>query len=638
MSNENINLILNETINYLKKTDNTTTDINLSELSKLKKQVYIELRKKFFDITSDIIDEIFNRLYLSTYTFNNNLNFNEGKNSFREFDDTYPDIEIPPEYELINQQFDKLKNLPQPAQRSAEWYKYRFDRITASDTAAAIDQNPYEPIEGFILKKCDPNHPFHDNATVFHGKKYEPTATMIYEHIYNTRVFEFGALPSDKYPFLGASPDGISSKYTLDNKFSDRLGTMLEIKCPVTRDIYINGPIIGTICPYYYYCQVQQQLACCDLNICDFWQCKITEYKNRSEYINDECLTCKTTYGTDGTNINVDNKLKKGIILEFYPKSFIPEFEGDLAEWKSKYIMPKRLDMDESQYDTWTVKMLDQYTKLYPDICKDYYFYRIIYWKLESSHNVAITRDDKFLDNIIPVLQDTWNKITYYRQNQDKINELKNIVKKRTKYVKIITSYTIHNSRICKDKILFLDPQYNCKNILTKHIPPINYYKHKYIKEKQKDEESDIDDFNDTKNCDFIDDSPIKKNKLNNTQPKTIKELQKDEGSEIDDFNDTKNCDFIDDIPIKKNKLNNTQQKTIKELQKDEGSNIDDFNDTKNCDFIDDIPIKKNNLINTHVDFIDNDIINKKTINKKIINKKTTIYKPINSECDFIDD
>jgi hypothetical protein len=40
------------------------------------------------------------------------------------------------------------------------------------------------------------------------------------------------------------------------------------------------------------------------------------------------------------------------------------------------------------------------------------------------SHNVAIPRDDKFFGGILPILEDTWNKIVYYRQNQDKLEEL----------------------------------------------------------------------------------------------------------------------------------------------------------------------------------------------------------------------
>jgi hypothetical protein len=57
---------------------------------------------------------------------------------------------------------------------------------------------------------------------------------------------------------------------------------MLEIKCPVTREIKTTGKLIGDMCPFYYYCQVQQQLICCELDVCDFWQCKLIEYKNEA--------------------------------------------------------------------------------------------------------------------------------------------------------------------------------------------------------------------------------------------------------------------------------------------------------------------------------------------------------------------
>lgn len=550
MSFGNLNLMLNKTINILEH--NIKDDVlNLSKLYIYKNQVHRDLQKEFADITPDIVDEIFSRLFVSNYKFSNEICFDNGINCFREFEEKYPDIKVPTKYKKLFNHFEKLKNLYQPAQRSKEWYDYRYNRITASDTAAAIDLNPYEPIESFILKKCDPNFPFRDNATVFHGKKYEPTATMIYEHIYNTRVFEFGALPSEKYTFLGASPDGICSKYTLDNKFSDRLGTMLEIKCPVTRDIHVSGKIVGDICPFYYYCQVQQQLACCDLDVCDFWQCKLSEYKSRNEYLADNCKSCVNTTGNSGIKMNIDDRLKKGIILEFYPKNFIPEFEGDQPEWKSKYIIPKRLDMDESQYDIWTIKMLDQYKILYPEIAKDYYFFRIIYWKLEMSHNVPINRDDKFLESIIPILQETWSKIKYYRENQEKLTELKEIADKRKKYIKFNTGYTIHSEQIVNNKFNILDKSFDLKKLVS-----AKSYNSKSFLEKVKINNEE---------CDFIDDIPIqttqsKSNEIKeqssilNTNSKTIKHTN---------FSKKKESDIKSNKNIIKSKVNDDDDYTF---------------------------------------------------------------------------
>ena len=468
--------IINEYIIKIKKIlEINPTKLNYKNFNILKQYIYDEL-----NIDKNIINEIFSRLFITKYNLNTHLTFENGKNSFREFEENYPEIQVPDEYKKLEEHFNKLKLLPQPEQRTKEWFDYRYNRITASDTAAAIDQNPYESVEGFILKKCDPNFPFRDNATVFHGKKYEPIATMIYEHIYNTRVFEFGALPSEKYNFLGASPDGICSKYTLDNKFSTRLGTMLEIKCPVTRQVVIKGNIKGDICPFYYYCQVQQQLECCDLDVCDFWQCKISEYESRNEYLSDNCSKCITFETKNGNIINIDNKLKKGIIIELYPKNFKPEFDDDNIEWKSKYLIPKRLDLSEEQYNEWIINTLD---KLKDNILyNNYYFNKIIYWKLNLSHNVSIERDHEFLNNIIPILKDTWAKVIYYRKNKDKLKELKEIDEKRKKYIKINTNYIIHNNLLKNQK--FLDDNFNLNKINKKIISKISYL------------ESDCEDYN----------------------------------------------------------------------------------------------------------------------------------------------
>ena len=313
--------------------------------------------------------------------------------------------------------------------------------------------NPYEPVEAFILKKCDPTIIFNENDTVFFGRKYEAVASLLYEHIYNVKVVEFGALPSEKYPFLGASPDGICSKYTLDNKFSSKLGTMLEIKCPVTRNIQPTGNIIGDICPYYYYCQIQQQLECCDLNICDFWQCKIIEYDSRDEYLKDDCLDCIINHIVIDNdiqkleNINVKKNLKKGIMLEFYPKNFKEEFDGDKSEWKSKYIIPQNADIDEYQYNDFINNSLDKYKITDPELYNNYYFNKIIYWKLVQIHNVPIIKDNTFITNIIPILKLTWDKVLYYRNNISQLEDLKKIIIKRKKYVKQNSKFIIYNSK-----------------------------------------------------------------------------------------------------------------------------------------------------------------------------------------------
>ena len=72
----------------------------------------------------------------------------------------------------------------------------------------------------------------------------------MYEHIYNNKVTEFGCSPSESFKILGASPDGICSKSTLDGKFSERLGVMLEDKMSICKKNKNKLLIAGQICPF----------------------------------------------------------------------------------------------------------------------------------------------------------------------------------------------------------------------------------------------------------------------------------------------------------------------------------------------------------------------------------------------------
>ena len=318
-------------------------------------------------MTFNDLQNIFTRFFSTKFIYHSELDFSNGKKCFRDLDKKFTIdeidtkvIKVPKKYKKLEEHFQKLFHTPQPEQRTKEWFDYRYNRVTASDTATAVDLNPYEPYENFIVKKCDPDFPFLDNIHCHHGKKYEPIATMIYEHIYNNKVTEFGCLPSSKYPILAASPDGICSKSTLDGQFSDRLGTMLEIKCPVTRKIYTKGKICGGICPFYYFCQIQQQLLCCDLDKCDFWQCQIKEYDSRNDYIKDTNFKCRFTEGTEDKESEINPLIVKGCIIQLLPFEYEPTHKDDRHEFKSYYFYPPRLDltMEDMMHGVFTLFLI----------------------------------------------------------------------------------------------------------------------------------------------------------------------------------------------------------------------------------------------------------------------------------------
>ena len=443
------------------------------ELNSIIKNIYDSVINKHPGTSYEFVRDSIQRFLNCKYSFVP-LSFDGGYNGFRDWDDLYEcdevrtkKVKVPDEYMKTETQFQKLFATPQPEQRTKEWFEYRYNRITASDTASAIDMNPYESVEGFICKKCDPDFPFLDNEFVFHGKKYEQIATLLYEHIYNIKVTEFGCVPSDKYKILGASPDGICSKSTLDNQFSPMIGTMLEIKCPFVREIKTTGKAMGVICPYYYFCQVQQQLECCDLDKCDFWQCKIEQYDNREKYLKDINFLPVFYEGEDGKQRKIDSMFAKGCLLQFLPKEYEPTHDEDKHEFKSKYIYPPRLDMSQTEYDEWCMKTISNWYIKDPEMAKDYYFDKIIYWKIPKSHNVTIKRDKKWFSSVYPILQETWKKVCYYREHLDELPKIQEIANKRKKFYRMNTNIKMNNF---EDGVDFLSKEVTKKNAKKQKI------------------------------------------------------------------------------------------------------------------------------------------------------------------------
>lgn len=420
----------------------------INDINSFVKDIYCKINENnTIEVPYMLVWDVISRMTVTSYKLKeiDDINFRNWDKLLKIDEITNNTINIPQDYQKTYDHFMNLFNTPQPGQRTKEWFDYRYNRITASDTATAIDCNPYESVEGFICKKCDPNFPFLDNDFVFHGKKYEQIATSLYEHIYNTKVTEFGCLPSDKHTFLGASPDGICSKSTLDYKFNTKIGTMLEIKCPFIRKIVNKGKIAGDICPYYYYCQVQQQLECCNLEVCDFIQCSLTEYKSREEYLMDTDHTFVITEDVDGRNVNIDNIMSKGYLIQLLPKIFTPRFDGDKHNYKGIYIYPPRLNMTQMQYDEWVANKLDTWKTDMPDIAETYYFDKVLYWKINNAHTVAIPRDRDWFDNILPILKETWAKVIYYRDNLQELPLIQEVADKRKAFWKFKGEFKVNN-------------------------------------------------------------------------------------------------------------------------------------------------------------------------------------------------
>jgi putative phage-type endonuclease len=292
----------------------------------------------------------------------------------RECDGTF--IRKPPNVVTIDAKLARIRSKPQPDQRTSEWYKFRHDLLTASNAWKAFESQAC--VNQLIYEKCKPlkdheEKEYVNTGSPLHwGQKYEPVSRMVYEHIYKTRVADFGCLQHDVYPFLGASPDGINVDPT-----SQRYGRMLEIKNIVNRDI--TG-----IPKKEYWIQMQLQMETADLNECDFLETQFSEEgDDESEHVskgdsNDVLLTGSIIYF-----------IKDG--KPHYEYEPIGCTRAESEEWFDEA-------MSRNQAHMWM---------------------KTIQWRLEKMSCILVLRNKLWFQHAIKVLEDVWRTVLKERTNPE---------------------------------------------------------------------------------------------------------------------------------------------------------------------------------------------------------------------------
>ena len=270
-----------------------------------------------------------------------------------------------------------LRDIPQPDQRTPEWYEFRHSYLTASSIwkAFSTDGN----VNQLIYGKCQPIDTtkysrFNLDSALHWGVKYEDLSILWYEKEYSTKVEDFGCIPHNNLSFLAASPDGIN----VDSS-SGRFGRMLEVKNIVNREI--TG-----IPKFEYWIQMQIQMEVCNLNECDFLETRFIEYESVEEFNNDG--TFNTT--TDGK--------AKGIMLQFMNNGS-PIYK--YSPW----------GCNESEYKQWeqdTMKNTEN---------ENCHWLQNLYWKLDQVSVVLVVRNKLWFEYATPVLQKVWNTIVTERKN-----------------------------------------------------------------------------------------------------------------------------------------------------------------------------------------------------------------------------
>lgn len=314
----------------------------------------------------------------------------------RSFNKTF--IRIKPNCAKIREKIAYLNSVPQPEQRTHEWYAFRYKYLTASSIWKAFASESTR--NQLICDKCKPftiekySHTSMDSPMHW-GHKYEPVSNQIYEFIYKTQISDFGCIPHKVLCFLAASPDGINTLET-----SDRYGRMLEIKNIVNREI--DG-----IPKLEYWIQMQIQMEVCNLNECDFLETRFKEYADEDAYITDSAVTagkdvdfCKTKLGQ-----------QKGMMVLFYVN-------------KQPYYEYAPLNASKDILTKWTETIMEKHAN---DMwCKN------IFWWLDELSCVLVLRNKAWFEAAVPILTDLWKIIEYekshgyeHRQPNKKIKVIK---------------------------------------------------------------------------------------------------------------------------------------------------------------------------------------------------------------------
>jgi len=314
------------------------------------------------------------------------------------------------EKSVIAKKIAYLSSMPQPNQRTDEWYAFRNNLITASNAYKIFESNAQQ--NSLIYEKCNSNLSLtlkEDNdkicyvnteTTLHWGQKYEPLSLLFYEQMYKTKVGEFGCIQHNKYSFIGASPDGIIIDPT-----NNRYGRMLEIKNIVNREI--TG-----IPKKEYWIQMQLQMETCDLNECDFLETRFKEYETETEFLND---SEDNENNKNNENISFTKTIKgelKGIIMYFSSN-----------DGKPRYIY-KPLDMEAIEFEKWSETKIEENNEL----C----WIKNIYWRLEEVSCVLVLRNQKWFADNIKQIENIWSIIEKERKTGEYVNRAPN---KRVKKV-----------------------------------------------------------------------------------------------------------------------------------------------------------------------------------------------------------
>jgi putative phage-type endonuclease len=260
---------------------------------------------------------------------------------------------------------DKVKFLVsqygQNDQRTDAWHLKRGEMLTASEIYKALpDATPaqkHEIIIGKLTPRVRTDGPG-PRALVW-GTRFEPIAKDIYCKLseFPIDIVDTTCIPHPTVTFLGASPDGIILTDGI------RHGRLVEFKCPISRVFSDDTEV-----PKAYYHQMQLQMECTQLDICEYieFQFKTPSY---SEW--------------------VDSKA---------------EYKGFYAVTDDEMTVKYRDLSDNRDPATWRKEVLETVDD-----------WNLVYWTLEKFRMKIVEHEKDWLNKNLPSITEVWNTILEHR-------------------------------------------------------------------------------------------------------------------------------------------------------------------------------------------------------------------------------
>jgi putative phage-type endonuclease len=265
---------------------------------------------------------------------------------------------------VSKEKLDRLLSRKQTEQRTPEWYAQMTQIISASEigtlfasarTRAKLVMAKTQPYEPRYQPLATPS----DSMSAFDwGIRFEPVVKQIYEDKYNAIVKELGRLYHEKDSRCTASPDGLIYS-SLNN---EKTGRLIEIKCPVTREI-------DESVPKDYYAQIQLQLQVTGLNLCDYVEAVFSSKYN-----------------------NLQLKEGPGLYSGYIAVIRYPELKGD----QEFYYIYSPLNCD----DSWI-----------PEIKEDEEIVEITPWRLINWSEHIVTKNEEWWNSLKPLIDRFWDDV-----------------------------------------------------------------------------------------------------------------------------------------------------------------------------------------------------------------------------------